>query len=82
MLGSFFDLENGGDVFLWNVGWLSKDYIREGRIFCVPVWSTKENSVTCVSLARLLVVSVSAGRCSTAPVGIPSRGYVLQFLYR
>jgi hypothetical protein len=22
----FFDLEDGGDVFLWNVGWLPTDY--------------------------------------------------------
>jgi hypothetical protein len=26
LLGLFFDLEDGGDMFLWNVGWLPMDY--------------------------------------------------------
>jgi hypothetical protein len=27
LLGLFFDPEDGGDIFLRNVGWLSTDYI-------------------------------------------------------
>jgi hypothetical protein len=27
LLGSFFDPDSGGNVFLWNIGWLSTDYV-------------------------------------------------------
>jgi hypothetical protein len=26
LLGLFFDSEDEGDMFLWNIGWLSTDY--------------------------------------------------------
>jgi hypothetical protein len=33
LLGLFVVPENGGDMFLQNIGWLSTDYIPEDRIF-------------------------------------------------
>jgi hypothetical protein len=28
LLGLFFNREDGGDVFLWNIGWLLMDYME------------------------------------------------------